>query len=101
MTRSEPAHASMHESGSPASASAPNRLPRRDRSAPESAGPLEMAAFDQTAMGNVDESLGSLARAMGRAAARQHMARGHSIFEIAAVLVMMALVVGAVLMVLR
>jgi len=91
----------MHDSGSPASASAPNRLPRHDRSTPEPAGPLEMAAFDQTAMGNVDENLRSLARAMGRAAARQHMARGHSIFEIAAVLVMMALVVGAVLMVLR
>ena len=52
-------------------------------------------------MGNGDENLRSLARAMGRAAARQHMARGHSIFEIAAVLVMMALVVGAIRMVLR
>ncbi len=91
----------MRESGSPSSAPVPNPLPRPDRSAPEPARPLEMAAFDQTAMGNVDENLRSLARAMGRAAARQQMARGHSIFEIAAVLVMMALVVGAVLMVLR
>lgn len=44
-----------------------------------------------------DEHLKSLARAMGRQAARRYLNRGYSIVEIAMVLVLGALIIGALL----
>jgi hypothetical protein len=46
----------------------------------------------------VDEHLKTLARAMGRQAARRHMARGRSILELGLMLAACAIVIGIIIL---
>lgn len=101
MTCSETAFASTDMYGPSTTILASSKLPHHDCASSERGMPLEVEGNDQLVIGIVDENLRSLARAMGRAAARQHISRGYSIFEIAAVLALMAMLIGAILMALR